>query len=240
VRLQMLTAAAFAAFLISITRANSQEAVIDAPGDASLVEQVTTAAKQLTSLQQQYEQLVSTYDQITNQYKMLTQFANPNGAAQELEQPFVQNPLPSVSSLPSTLTGASGVGSSTYAQQFLNANHVYAAPTTTQEGQLMNTQANALASIEGTATTDLEAIQERISGLTDLQGQLDNAATIQQVTSIHARIGVEQNYINAQQAQATNLQTITTAQVAAQAQEQQQMVSQQADQAAQQFPVSVP
>ena len=239
-RCNLLATAALAAFIACAGAAHAQEAVVDAPGDASLIQQVATAAKQLTSLQQQYDELVSTYQQVTNQYNMLSRFANPNGVAQELEQPLLQNPLPDVSSLPSALTGGAGVGSSAYAQQYLNANRVYAAPTTTQDGQLMNTQTQALASIQGTATSNLDSIQQRIAGLTDLQSQLNSTTTIQQVASINARIGAEQNYISAQQAQAANLQTITQAQVAAQAQAQQQMVSQQASQAASQFPVSVP
>jgi hypothetical protein len=235
-----LAALSFAALLSAADHAHAQLAVIDAPGDASLVQQVATAAKQLTSLQQQYNELVSTYQQVSSQYKMLTQFANPNGVAQELEQPFLQNPLPSVSSLASSLTGSSGSASSSYTQQYLDANRIYTPPSTSQGGQLMNTQANALASIEGLATSNLDAIQQRIAGLSDLQSQLDSATTIQEVTSVNARMGAEQNYISAQEAQAANLQTITEAQVAAQAQAHQQMVSQQAAQAAAQFPVSVP
>jgi len=225
--------------LPGIDTARAQLAVVDLPSEISLVQQVATAAKQLTSLQQQYSELVQTYQQVSAQFSMLTTFANPNGAAQELAQPFLQNPLPGSSALPSTITGNTAP-STGFAQQFLSANRVYSAPGTTQSGQLMNTQANALAAIEGTAATNLQSIEQRIAGLVDLQSQLNGATTIQQVASINARIGAEQNYISAQQAQASNLTAMTTAQVAAQQQAQQQMVSQQAAQTSQAFPVSVP
>ncbi len=88
--------------------------------------------------------------------------------------------------------------------------------------------------------SNLQSLQARIAGLTDLQSQLNNATTIQQVASINARIAAEQNYVTAQQAQAANLGTIATVQIAAQAQAQQQLVQQQAAEAAQEFPVAVP
>ena len=239
-RHQLLIAVASAAFLAIGSTAHAEVPVTDARSEASLVQQVMTAGKELASLQQQYNELVATYRQVASQYQMLTRFADPNGLAQELEQPFLRNPLPSVQSLPGMLTSGAGLSGTPYAQQFLDANRVYTAPTTYQAGRLMNTQANALASIQGTAATNLQSIQERIIGLDDLQNQLNRATTIQQVASINARINAEQNYVAAQQAQAANLQTITEAQIAAQQQAQQQMVRQQATQAAAQFPVSVP
>jgi hypothetical protein len=229
-----------AALLVFMDAAHAQFAVVDAPSELSLVQQVATAAKQLTSLQQQYQQLTATYQQVTNQYNMLTRFANPNGVATELQQPFLRNPLPATSGLPQVFTGSGGAGSTAYTQQYLSTNQVYVSPTATPGGALMNTQANSLAALQGTATTNLAAIEQRISGLSDLQNQLNNATTIQQVASINARISAEQNYIGAQQAQASNLQTITSAQIAVQQQQRQQLVSQQAAQAASTFPVSVP
>ena len=226
------------AFFSLAGSAHAQIPVTDVAATTELIQQVATAVQQLSSLQQQYNELVSTYQQVTAQLNMLTTFANPNGVAQELEQPFLRNPLPMASSLPSTFT--SGSGSMAFAQQFLGANQIYRSPTTYQSGQLMNTQAQSLASIQGLATQNLQAIEQRIAGLADLQTQLDGATDIQKVVSINARIGAEQNLIAAQQAQASNLNAITTAQVAAQQQAQQQMVSQQAAQTAAAFPVSVP
>ena len=239
-RRAFLPSAVLAASMTIANGARAQMAVVDAPATAQLIQQVSAAANQLRTLQQQYNQLVSTYQQITNQYNMLTRFADPNGAARELEQPFLRNPLPTTAALPSALTGVGGVGGTSYAPQYLSSNQVYAPPTTTQGGQLMNTQAASLATIQGTATTNLSSIEQRITGLSDLQGQLDSATTIQQVSSVNARIAAENTYLSAQQAQATNLQTITAAQIATQQQQQQQMVSQQAQQASAAFPVSVP
>ena len=240
-----LLASAVVAVFSGVAFVGAAQAVLpveDAPGEASLVQQVLTAGKQLSQLQQAYNEAVATYNQVTNQFRMLTQFANPNGVAQELDQPFLRNPLPNVASLPGMVTGGAGaVGAAgAYANQFLNANRVYTPPPGDPNAALQNTQANALASIEGTAMSNLQSLQARIAGLTDLQSQLNNATTIQQVASINARIAAEQNYATAQQAQATNLSTIATVQIAAQAQAQQQSVQQQAAEAAQEFPVAVP
>lgn len=234
---RFLLTSALAVQLIPIGAARAVLPVEDAASEASLVQQVATAGKQLAQLQQQYEQLVATYNQVTAQFHMLTQFANPNGLAQELERPFMQNPLPSVGSLPGMFTG--GGGANAYAQQFLGANRIYAPPDYAS-GKLMSTQTSALAAIEGTVTANLQSLEQRITGLTDLQSQLNNATTIQQVSSINARINAEQNYEAAQQAQATNLQTLAMVQIAAQQQAQHQLTQQQAAEAAQQFPVSIP
>ena len=219
--------------------ARAQVAVFDAQSEASLVQQVATAVKQLQSLDDQYEELVATYQQVQQQYQMLTTFANPNGVATELEQPFLQNPLPNSTSVPAAVTG--GTAPSTgFAQQFYNANHVYTPTGTSQATELATEQSDALASIEGMAATNLQSIEQRIAGLTDLQNQLNGTTTLQQVASISARIGSEQNYISAQQAQASNLNAITTAQVAAQASAQQQLLQSQAEAASADFPISVP
>lgn len=205
--------------------------VSDPAAELSLVQQVATAAKELASLQQQYSTVMS-------QYQMLTTFANPNGVATELENSFLRNPMPTTSTIPGLISGAGNVAG--LAQQYLNANRVYSAPTTYQSGQLMNSQANSLASIQGQAAQNLESLEQRMTGLADLQNQLNSATTLQQVASISARIGIEQDFISAQQAQATNFGTTASAQIASQQQAAQQMVSQQAAQTAAMFPVSVP
>jgi type IV secretion system protein VirB5 len=237
----LLAAAACAAVfgLTGIAPVNAAEIVIDVQSEASLVQQVATAVKQLQTLDDQYQELVATYQQVQQQYQMLTTFANPNGVATELEQPFLQNPMPSSTSVPGAVTGGTAP-SAGFAQQFYKANHVYTPTGTSQAAQLQTEQSDALASIEGMAATNLQSIEQRISGLTDLQNQLNGATTLQQVASINARIGTEQNYISAQQAQAANLNAITTAQVAAQARAQQQAVSQDAEETAAHFPISSP
>lgn len=239
-RRHLLAAAAIAGLVGLSAPARAQLAVADANGELSLVQQVAVAGKQLVQLQQQYSELVSTYNQVTAQYNMLTQFANPNGVATELEQPFLQNPLPNISTLPGTLTGGSGLGGTPYGQTFYNANQ-YSAPVTNYPGgALMGTQQTAIASIQGTAAQNLESLQERIAGLTDLQTQLNSATTIQQVASINARISAENTYVSSQQAQATNLSTITTAQVAAQEQARQQLFNADAAKTAAAYPSSIP
>ena len=60
-----------------------------------------------------------------------------------------------------------------------------------------------------------EVVRKLRRGHWSLQAQLDTASDLQTVTSINARIGIEQNYIQTQAAQATTLQTAAQMQLAA-------------------------
>jgi hypothetical protein len=232
------TALALAVFSGVGNGASAAELVIDAFAEASIVQQVATALRQLTELQQQYSELVATYQQVTNQYAMLTRFANPNGAATELEAPFLRNPLPSPSTMPGYMTGSMAATTTPFTEQYLTANQPAPPSTNYPGGQLMSIQENALALVEGLATNNLNSLSQRIAGLTDLQDQLNNATTIQQVDSANARIASEDTYLAAQQAQATNMQTLATTEIAAQEQARQQIFSQDAAETAAAYPAA--
>lgn len=208
------------ALALNSTSLWAQIPVTDGGSIAQLVQQVATAKGQLDTLQQSYNTAQQTYQQVLGTYKMLTSFANPNGIAQGLLQSFVQNPFPSTSGLPgmitgsTSFTGASGTLGS-LAQQFGTLNRAYTPSGADGTATRLNQQATSIANMLGIATQNLQSMQQRASGLQSLQAQLDTASDLQTVTSINARIGIEQNYIQTQAAQATTLQTAAQMQLAA-------------------------
>jgi type IV secretion system protein VirB5 len=133
-----------------------------------------------------------------------------------LENQTIENPMPAANALAGLIGGqTSPTGpASTYYEQ----NHVYS-PTdgTAQSGQL-NANAESIASIQGIATTDLSAIQQRLQELPQLESDLQSATSITQVNAINGRIAAESQFVQAQQAQASNLQVLAAEQESSQEQ----------------------
>jgi hypothetical protein len=69
------------------------------------------------------------------------------------------------------------------------------------------------------ATTNLQAIQQRMALLPALEAALTGANSITEVNAINGRIGLEANYVQAQQAQAQNLTLLASQQEASQRQQ---------------------
>jgi hypothetical protein len=189
--------------------ARAQLPVIDTSAIAQLLNQLKTA-------EQQYQELVASYNQLVATYNALSQLTNINAIAPELKQPLVQNPVPSTTLLPGVLNGLSppsmlGGNLGNLAQQYLNQNKVYQPQGTDFQAGQIRASANIVAEIEAIATQNLQALQTRASALTQIQNQLNSASTIQQVTSIQARLAAEGNYAQTQTAQAENLRILAAA-----------------------------
>jgi type IV secretion system protein VirB5 len=197
-----------------LTQAAAQVPVIDNAAIAQLLQQLAEA-------RQQYQEAVSQYQQLRQTYAALAQAVNPNQWAQQLEQPALQNAMPNTTLLPSLLAGISppsqlGGTLGPLAQQYLNQNQVYLPQGQGVQPTRLRDAANATAEIEAVATQNLQSLQTRAAALPQIQDQLNTATTIQQVASIQARLTAEQNYAQAQTAQAANLQVLATEQQQAQ------------------------
>ena len=174
---------------------------------------LTRLVQQLQQAQQEYQELVNQYNELKSTYQAVSQDVNPNQWAQQLEQAGMQNTVPNTSLLPNMLDGISPPSSLTgnigsLAQQFYSLNKVYI-PTGTDFGSTQIQQgANETANFEAIATQNLQALEAREQALPQIQNELNSATTIQQVGSIQARLAAEQNYVQAQQAQAQNLQLL--------------------------------
>lgn len=207
----------------------AQVPVIDATSLAQLVQQLSEA-------KQQYSELVSQYQELKQTYAAVSQDVNPNQWAQQLEQPLMQNSMPDTSLLPSALAGISppsqlGGNLGSLAQQYLGQNQVFKPQGQDFQATQMRNGENSTAEMEAVATQNLQSLQAREADLPQIQQQLNSATTIQQVSAIQARLTAEQNYVDAQNAQASNLQVLATEQNQARKEAQNEEYRQSVDQA---------
>jgi Type IV secretion system proteins len=225
-RFRLLAGAALA--LVLAAPAQAAMPVIDNSAIAQLLNELHEA-------QQQYQELVASYDQLKATYQALSQLTNINSVATQLEQPWIENPVPNTTLLPGILDGLSppsmlGGNLSNLAQQYLQQNRVYQPQGQDFEAGRLRAGANSTAEIEAVATQNLEALQARATALTQIQDQLNSAGTIQQVASIQARLAAEQNYVQIQTAQAENLRILAAARMQTEDEAQQQAERQSEDQ----------
>lgn len=191
-------------------KANAQVAVVDA---ANLAQNVQTAAQAIVAV----EQLKAQLSQLQQTYQMFTNPTNILGMATGMENSAVENPMPLANSL-SGLVGGQSAGSAA-ATTFYNQNHVYTAPAGTPGSAQLNENGQGIANIEGIASTNLSAIEQRLQVLPDLEADLNTATSITQVSAINGRIAAESQFVQGQQAQAANLQVMANEQQASQQQQ---------------------
>ncbi len=191
--------------------ANAQMQVIDAGSIAQLVHQVRTAGQQLQQLQQQYNQMVQ-------QYNSLAKLTNMGSIEGQLLSPLNQNPMmPDANQAMSFLNGGSVAGqgqAGANAQALFSQNHVYTSSTPGFVGTEMTRNANSVAALMGAAQQLYATAQSRISGLSNLQAQLNSAHDPKDVLDLQARLQSEGTFIQNQQQQAQALMTVAQMQQA--------------------------
>ena len=193
--------------------AHAQMAVIDA---ANLAQNLQTAAQSIAAV----EQLRAQLGQLENTNTMFTNPTDILGMASGMENQAIENPMPLANSL-SGLVGGQSSGNSA-ATTYYNQNHIYTAPAGTEQSTQLNQNAQGIANIEGIASTNLSAIEARLQQLPDLEADLNSATSITQVSAINGRIAAESQFVQAQQAQAANLQVLASEQQASQQQQEQE------------------
>jgi type IV secretion system protein VirB5 len=198
-------------------KATAQIPVIDG---ANLAQNLQTAAQSIIAVEQlkaQLTQLEQTYEMFTNPTDILNM-------ATGLENQTLENPMPLANTL-SGLVGGTAAGSGA-ASTYYNQNHVYSPTDGSPESVRLNANAQVIANIEGIASTNLTSIQQRLQQLPDLESDLNGATSITQVDAINGRIAAESQFVQAQQAQATNLQVLATEQAQSEQQQQQEQFDQ--------------
>lgn len=191
--------------------ANAQTPVIDG---ANLAQNLQTAAQSIIAV----EQLKSQLTQLEQTYEMFTNPTNILDMAPGLENQTLENPMPLANAL-SGLVGGKMAGSSA-ASTYYDQNHVYTPTDSSAESTQLNENAQAIANVEGIASTNLSAIEQRLQQLPDLESDLNAASSITQVDAINGRIVAESQFVQAQQAQAQNLQVLATEQALSEQQQQ--------------------
>jgi type IV secretion system protein VirB5 len=209
-RILLVSAILYGGLLLS-SNAHAQIPVIDS---ANLTQNITTAAQEVIAVEQlknQLQQLQQTYEMFTNPTNILNMAAG-------MENQAIENPMPVANSLAGLVGGQTpptGAGE-TYYQQ----NHVYTATGSSEGATQINNNGQSIANIIGIATTNLSSIEQRLQQLPDLESDLNSATSITQVSAINGRIAAESQFVQAQQAQAANLQVMAEMQQASMLQQQ--------------------
>lgn len=214
--------------------ARAQLPVTDALGDAwhaiegsQLIQQVAQAVKTVTQLQQMYR---------TEQQQLgaITGMVNVSSWVPSLNTGFMQNPLPSQSSVLGLLggNGMSGNSLSGLANSFLGQNKYYLPPQQTGDwnATFLQKQANTLAGFQATITQLFDSSSTRLTSLDQLKGELDQQPDLQHLAALQGRISAEQSYAQVQQSQVEQVMALAQAQQRAEAQQQDQRDRESADQ----------
>lgn len=189
----------------------AQTPVIDG---ANLAQNLQTAAQSIVAV----EQLKAQLTQLEQTYEMFTSPTDVLNMVSGLENQTLENPMPLANSM-SSLVGGTAAGSGA-ASTYFNQNHVFTPTDGSPASTQLNSNAQAIANIEGIASTNLSAIEQRLQQLPNVESDLSSATSITQVEAINGRIATESQFVQAQQAQAQNLQVLATEQEQATQQQQ--------------------
>lgn len=210
----------FVLLLAAVARAPKATAQIPVIDGANLAQNLQTAAQSIIAV----EQLKAQLTQLEQTYEMFTSPTDILNMAAGMENQALENPMPLANTL-SGLVGGTTAGSGA-ASTYYNQNHVYSPTDGSTDSTRLNANAQAIANIEGIAATNLSAIEQRMQQLPDLESDLNGASSITQVDAINGRIAAESQFVQAQQAQAANLQVLATEQAQSQQQQQQEQFDQ--------------
>lgn len=196
--------------LIFASNAHAQLAVIDS---ANLTQNVQTAAQAIIAV----EQLKAQLTQLQQTYQMFTNPTDIMNMAAGMENQTIENPMPAANALTGLLGGQTSPSGP--AQTFYNQDHVYSPTDGSVASNQLNANAAAISNVQGMAATNLSAIQQRLLQLPDLEADVGTATSITQIAAINGRIATESQFVQGQQAQATNLQVLATEQALSQQQQ---------------------
>ena len=199
--------------LTLVPNAAAQVAVIDS---ANLAQNLQTAAQEVIAVEQLKAQLA----QLEQTYQMFTNPTNILGMAAGMENQSIENPMPMANAM-AGLVGGSAAPSGA-AASYYNQSHVFTPTDGSAASVQLNANGNSIANIEGIASTNLAAIEQRVQELPNLESDLNTATSITQVDAINGRIAAESQFVQAQQAQAQNLQVLASEQALSQQQQQQE------------------
>jgi hypothetical protein len=194
--------------------AYAQLAVID---NSNLTENLITAAQMLQAVAQLKAQLT----ELENTYTMFTNPQNILNMATGIENSAIENPMPMATSLSGLLGGSTAPSGA--ASTYYNQNHLYSPIDGSADSSRLISNGQSIANIMGMASANLQAIQTRLSDLPDLEADLNAAGTITNISAVRGRIEAESNFVQAQQAQAANLQVLAGAQQRSVIQQQQEL-----------------
>ena len=182
----------------------AQTAVIDS---ANLQQNSQTASQAASAVQQ----LQASLAQLQQTYSMFTAMTNTEVMAPGLDDPAVENPMPPAGGMATLMSGQGSASNDTGG--YFSQSHIYTPHDGSVASNQLNANALAIANIQNLATTNLAAIEQRIAQLPLLEADLAAASSITQLVAIDAKIALQSQFVEAQEAQASNLQVLAFEQV---------------------------
>jgi flagellar biosynthesis chaperone FliJ len=204
-----LLATVSAAALLGAGSARAQLAVIDGANLANTAQQVTQLTAQLKNMEQQLATAQQTFATLSHGVSDPLQ-----AASSQLDVPALRNVLPTGSGALGSIVTGTGLGNTgSLGTQNFNANHVYTPTGTDFNATRMATNANSIAGVQAASQELYQSATSHMVYMNDLESQLDSSPDQKTTADLQARIAQEQTYLQAQQVQASTLQTLQAAQV---------------------------
>jgi type IV secretion system protein VirB5 len=217
-RIVFKVGASLGALSLSLTgSAQAQVIVYDPTTFAKMLQQAQTALSQLKQAEQQVtqgQQLLTSLNQISNVNSIATVLSSP------ALRSFMPDPSLYVSASAGDLTALGGIG--TNAQSIRNANQLYTAPAGDAAGADLMAAGNRAALNLATAEAVGQAAATRLTGLQQLQSQLDTAPNARAVMDLQARVEAEHAMIANDQMRLSGLAMTQAAQAQVQTQRDQE------------------
>ncbi len=207
-RVTLLATASIAALLGSGT-ARAEFPVIDSANLANTANMALDTANMVKSLSDQLKAAQATLASIAHAP------SNPlQASSSQFNVPALRNVLPAGSgAFGGLVNGTSLGGSGNLATQNLNANHVYAPQGNDFNAQQMAMNANSIAGVQASSQQLYQSATSHMIYMQDLESQLNDSPDAKTTADLQARIAAEQTYLQAQQVQASTLQTLQQAQM---------------------------
>ena len=208
-RRMTLLATASVAVLLGAGKARAQLPVIDSANLANTAQQVLQLTSQLKNMEQQLATAQQTFESLAHGV------SNPlQATSSQLNVPALRNVLPTGSGAFGSIVTGSGLGNTgALGTQNFNANHIYTPPGTDFNATQMATNANSIAGVQAASQQLYQSASSHMAYMGDLEDQLNNSPDEKTTADLQARIAQEQTYLQAQQVQASTLQTMQAAQV---------------------------
>ena len=208
-RRMTLLATASVAVLLGAGKARAQYPVLDSANLANTAQQVSQLTAQLKNMEQQLATAQQTFESLAHGV------SNPlQAASSQLNVSALRNVLPTGSGAFGSIVTGSGLGNTgALGTQNFNANHIYTPPGTDFNATQMATNANSIAGVQAASEELYQSASSHMAYMGDLETQLNDSPDEKTTADLQARIAQEQTYLQAQQVQASTLQTMQAAQV---------------------------
>ncbi len=195
------------AIIALIGPARADLPVVDFTAIGDLLEQIGIQGEQLDEMIATFDEIVQVYTMATNIWNSVAEVVGADQWATGLNDPAQRNPLPfAAADHPGWVGGYNDPSSLPFGGQYLSQNTVGGDTSVYKGGDFVGAEIlksiQSVSSMQAVATNHVQAIENRITALTDLFSHLASIGTIQETDSLSARLHTEANFAHSQQIQA--------------------------------------